>query len=68
MKLFQERKSVLIAVIVSAVAVAGCTTDQAIDNTAGVASGTVKVVAKGAVGAGKLAYKGGKKIVGANGE
>ncbi|WP_415918836.1 hypothetical protein [Tateyamaria sp. SN6-1] len=66
MKLFTVRKAAFVSFIAAAVAVAGCTTDQAIDNTVGVAAGTTKVVAKGAVGAGKLVYKGGKKIVGAD--
>ncbi|MGZ2259997.1 hypothetical protein [Roseobacter sp. A03A-229] len=67
MKLFDARKAACVTLIAAAVAVTGCTTDQAIDNTVGIAAGTTKVVAKGAVGAGKLAYKGGKKIIGADG-
>ncbi|MBY6057168.1 hypothetical protein KUV26_08750 [Leisingera daeponensis] len=65
MKLHAVRKMTAVALISAGVALSACSTDQAIDNTVGVAAGTTKVVAKGAVGAGKLAYRGGKAIVGA---
>ena len=45
-------------IAVSTLGVSGCSTNDAIDNTVGIAAGTTKVVAKGAVGAGKLAYRG----------
>jgi len=55
----------LIAIALTAVVgLSACTSDQVIDNTVGVAAGATKVVAKGAVGAGKLAVKGGKALVG----
>lgn len=59
------RKAVLATLVAAALAVSGCSTNQAIDTTVGVAAGATKVVAKGAVGAGKLAYSGGKSVVGA---
>ena len=53
-----------IAVLIAAtIALGACSSGQAIDNTVGVAAGTTKVIAKGAVGAGKLAYRGGKAIL-----
>lgn len=65
MKLFAKRKMAVAAMIVATLAVAACSTEQVIDNSVGVAAGTTKVVAKGAIGAGKLAYKGGKMALGA---
>lgn len=62
------RKPAIAAVLAAAVALSACTSDQVIDNTVGVASGATKVVAKGAVGAGKLVYKGGQTIVGSDDE
>ncbi|UWR78265.1 hypothetical protein K4L04_19010 (plasmid) [Phaeobacter inhibens] len=59
------RKMTIAALISVGFAVSACSSDQAIDNTVGIAAGTTKVVAKGAVGAGKLVYRGGKAIVGA---
>lgn len=64
MTIIAARKITVAALISAAVALSACSTDQAIDNSVGVASGTAKVVAKGAVGAGKLAYKGGKAVLG----
>lgn len=60
-----SNKTLLAAVLGAAVALSACTTDQVIDNSVGVAAGATKVVAKGAVGATKLAYKGVKKAAGA---
>ncbi|WP_306131940.1 hypothetical protein [Roseivivax marinus] len=40
--------------------------ERAIDNTVDVAAGSTRLVAKGAVGAGKLAYLGGKALVMSN--
>lgn len=65
MKIFTVRKMTIAALISAGVAVSACSSDQAIDNTVGIAAGTTKVVAKGAVGAGKLVYRGGKAIEGA---
>ena len=66
MKHYVIRKMTAVALISAGLAMAACSTEQAIDNTVGIASGTTKAVAKGAVGAGKLAYKGGKAIVGSS--
>jgi hypothetical protein len=66
MKQFAIRKSMIAAVIGSVLMLSACSSDQVIDNSVGVAAGTTKVVAKGAVGAGKLVYKGGKAIVVSN--
>lgn len=55
---FDIRKMTILAVIATGFAVSACSTEQAIDNTVGVAAGTTKVLAKGAVGAGRLAYRG----------
>lgn len=63
MKLNAVRKMSIAALVVAGLALSACSTDQVIDNSVGVAAGTTKVVAKGAVGAGKLAYKGGKALV-----
>ncbi|MEM7710091.1 MAG: hypothetical protein AAF264_04940 [Pseudomonadota bacterium] len=68
MTLFAAKKITLVAVLSGAMALSACSSDQAIDNTVGIAAGTTKVVAKGVVGAGKLAYRGGKAVVGADGE
>lgn len=64
MKKNAVRKVSIAAMVVAGLALSACSTDQVIDNSVGVAAGTTKVVAKGAVGAGKLAYKGGKALVG----
>lgn len=66
MKLFTARKAAVAATIAAVVTLSACTSEQVIDNSVGVAAGATKVVAKGAVGAGKLAYNGGKKLVGAD--
>jgi hypothetical protein len=66
MKLFDARKATAATLIAAAVGLSACSSDQVIDNTVGVAAGGTKIVAKGAVGAGKLVYKGGKAIVGGN--
>lgn len=55
-------KPMIAAAIALSFALSGCSAEQAVDNTIGVAAGATKVVAKGAVGAGKLVYKGGKAI------
>ena len=58
------RKTTVVLALGAALVVAGCSTERAIDNTVGVAAGATKVVAKGAVGAGRLVVKGGKKVAG----
>lgn len=63
MKRSSKSKITLSALAVTGMLLAACSTDQVLDNSVGVAAGTTKVVAKGAVGAGKLAYRGGKAIV-----
>ena len=65
MKLSAARTMTVATLLATALALTACSTDQAIDTSVGFAAGTTKIVAKGTVGAGKLAYKGGKKIVGA---
>ena len=52
------RKATLVVIAPLALTLSACTSDQVIDNTVGVAAGTTKVIAKGAVGAGKLVYRG----------
>lgn len=66
MKTITFRASVLVALLVSAMALSACSSDRVIDNTVGVAAGATKFAAKGAVGAGKLVYRGGKAVVGSN--
>ncbi|MEL6102723.1 MAG: hypothetical protein AAFY74_00095 [Pseudomonadota bacterium] len=58
MKVVTLRKSSIAAIAVAVFSLSACTSDQVIDNTVGVAAGATKVVAKGAVGAGKLTYRG----------
>ena len=58
MKVMGLHKSYIAAIATVALSLSACTSDQVINNTVGVAAGTTKVVAKGAVGAGKLAYRG----------
>ncbi|MDD9977859.1 MAG: hypothetical protein OXQ30_09030 [Boseongicola sp.] len=53
----------IVMALTSVVGLSACTSDQVIDNSVGVAAGATKVVAKGVVGAGKLAVKGGRAIV-----
>ncbi|WP_300039581.1 hypothetical protein [uncultured Roseobacter sp.] len=67
MKLFTVRKALVAALLAASLTMTACSTEQVIDNSVGVAAGTTKVVAKGAVGAGKLAVKGVKKVAGADG-
>lgn len=67
MKFFVGHKSFIACVAALSMLIAACSTEQVIDNSVGVAAGTTKVVAKGAVGAGKLAVKGVKKVAGADG-
>lgn len=55
--------SVIALALTAVVGLSACTSDQVIDNTVGVTAGATKAVAKGAVGAGKLAVKGGKALV-----
>ncbi|WP_417522740.1 hypothetical protein [Marinovum sp.] len=57
----------MIATAALAFVLSGCSAEQAVDSTIGVAAGATKVVAKGAVGAGKLVYKGGKAIANPDG-
>lgn len=66
MNMLAVRKFTVTSVAAACFAVSACSSDQVIDNTVGVAAGATKIVAKGAVGAGKLAVKGGKKIVGSD--
>jgi hypothetical protein len=63
MKTISIRAATLTAVLSIAMALTACSSDQAIDNTVGVAAGTTKLAAKGVVGAGKLVYRGGKAVV-----
>lgn len=63
MKRGSLKKLVAVGLVAGAVFLSACTTDQAIDTSVGVVAGTTKVVAKGAVGAGKLAYRGGKALI-----
>lgn len=65
MKPYVVRKLTVATAVLAVIGLAACSSDQVIDNTVDVAAGTTKVVAKGAVGAGKLVYKGGKAAVGA---
>lgn len=65
MKTMSVRRFLIVGVLGAAMTVSACSTEQVIDNSVGVAAGTTKLVAKGAVGASKLAYQGGKSLVGA---
>jgi DNA-binding transcriptional regulator YdaS (Cro superfamily) len=58
-------KPALAVLCAALLGLSACSTDQVIDGSVRVAAGTTKVVAKGAIGAGKLAYHGGAKAVGA---
>ena len=61
----KSTRTLILAGLVAAVSgLSACTSSDTIDTTVGIASGTTKIVAKGAVGAGKLAYKGGKAAIG----
>ncbi|WP_238368868.1 hypothetical protein [Mesobacterium pallidum] len=60
---FALRIGFIAALITATGALTACTSDQVIDNTVGVAAGTGKMVGKAAIGAGKLAYKGGKAVL-----
>lgn len=53
----------LVAAAVLALGVQGCTTEQVVDNTLETGAFVGRTVVKGAVGAGKLAYRGGKAAV-----
>lgn len=64
MKLIDARKATVAALMVAVVGLSACTSDQVIDGTVGVAAGGTKIIAKGAVGAGKMVYRG----VAGNGE
>ncbi|QFS85158.1 hypothetical protein [Roseivivax sp. THAF197b] len=59
MKTLSIRTAALTVLLSGAMALSACSTEKAIDNTVDVAAGTTRLVAKGAVGAGKLAYRGG---------
>jgi hypothetical protein len=58
-----SRKSALPAALIAVLAVAGCTSGQVIDTGVGVAAGTTRVVAKTAVGATRIVYRGGRRVV-----
>jgi len=64
--MMNSKKALIALLLGAAVSLSACSSDQVIDNSVGVAAGTTKVVAKGAVGAGKLAFKGIKKVAGAD--
>ena len=58
MKMMTLRKMIVAGMMGAALTLSACTSDQVIDNTVGVTAGATKLVAKGAVGAGKLVYHG----------
>ncbi len=55
MTVISARKAIAVALVLG---LSACSTNQVIDNTVDVASGATKLAAKGAVGAGKLVYRG----------
>lgn len=57
------KKFALIALAATAMTLSACSSDQVIDNTVGVAAGGTRLAAKGVVGAGKLAYRGGRAVL-----
>ncbi len=60
------KKNTAIAALLGAVlALSACSTNQVVDTTVDASGFVVKTAAKGAVGAGKLAFKGAKKVAGA---
>jgi hypothetical protein len=59
-------KTMIVIALGAMVSVSACTTDSAIDNTVGATGFVVKTAAKGAVGAGKLAVKGAKRVAGSD--
>lgn len=58
MKKFNARTITIAALIAGVAGLSACSSDQVIDNTVGVAAGGAKIAAKGAVGAGRLVYRG----------
>jgi hypothetical protein len=63
MKTRMIRTALVAALCAATLSLSACSTPQVIDTTVDVAAGTTKVVAKGAYGAGKMAYKGGSSLV-----
>lgn len=47
----------------AALTLGGCTANRVIDTSVNAAAGTTKVAAKGAYGAGKLVYRGGRYVL-----
>lgn len=64
--MIKTKKALIAGLLGAAVTLSACSSDQVIDNSVGAAAGVTKIAAKGAVGAGKLVYKGAKSVVGAN--
>ncbi|MBW6419743.1 hypothetical protein [Celeribacter sp. PS-C1] len=63
MTLHVTRKMTFALLLSAGIGLSACSSDQVIGNTVDVAASGTELVARGAVGAGKLAYKGGKSIV-----
>lgn len=68
MDFFAVRKMTTILVVAGTMVLSACSATQVIDNTVDVAAGATRVVAHGAVGAGRLAVRGGQAVFGANEE
>jgi hypothetical protein len=64
--MMNSKKLFVAALIGAAFTLSACSADRAIDNTVNGTGFVVKTAAKGAVGAGKLAYKGVKKVASAD--
>ncbi len=58
MKQFNARTITIAALIAGVASLSACSSDQVIDNTVGVVAGGTKMAAKGAVGAGRMVYRG----------
>ncbi|UWQ23141.1 hypothetical protein [Jannaschia sp. W003] len=59
------RTLALFALLPLVAAFSASTAGQVVDNTVDVVAGTTRLAAKGALGTGKLVYRGGKAVVGA---
>ena len=62
--MFTAKKMMIVGLVGAMVTLAACSTDQVANNTGKTAGFVAKTAVKGTVGAGKLAYRGVKKVAG----
>ena len=62
--MFTMKKLMIVSMVGAMATVSACSTGQVIDNSVSTAGFVTKTAAKGAVGAGKLAVRGVKKVAG----